>query len=74
MLNVYVLYIRSVLARSAVVWHSSITKEEQLDLEQIQKCALWINNEEKWAVYKVCLIKVSCKASTLGKYNKQTAL
>ena len=39
LVTVYVLYIRSVLEQSAVVWHSAITKGEQLDLERVQKCA-----------------------------------
>merc|ERR1712129_212108 len=32
MLNIYFLYIRSVVEQAAVVWHSSITKGEQYDL------------------------------------------
>ena len=39
---IYVLYIRSVLEQSSVVWNSSITKGEQLDIEWVQKCALRI--------------------------------
>ena len=42
LLEIYVLYIRSVVEQSAVVWHSSITKGEQRDLERIQKVALKI--------------------------------
>ena len=42
MINIYVLYIRSVLEQSSVVWNSSITKGEQLDIERVQKCALLI--------------------------------
>ena len=42
MLEIYTLYIRSVVEQAAVVWHSSITKGEELDLERVQKVALRI--------------------------------
>ena len=42
MINIYVLYIRSVLESSAVVWHSSITQGEQMEIERVQKVALRI--------------------------------
>ena len=37
MVNIYVLYIRSVLEQSSVVWNGSITKGEQMDIERVQK-------------------------------------
>ena len=42
LLHIYILYIRSVIEQSAVVWHSSITKGEQKDLERILKVAFRI--------------------------------
>ena len=42
MLEIYILYIRSILESSAVVWHSSITVSEQQDIERVQKVALRI--------------------------------
>ena len=42
MVNIYILYIRSRLEQSAVVWNSSLTKGEVLDLERVQKVALRI--------------------------------
>ena len=42
MLNIYVLFIRSVLEQSCVVWHSSLTEEENLALERVQKATLRI--------------------------------
>ena len=56
LVTVYVLYIRSVLEQSAVVWHSSITKGEQLDLERVQKCALRIILGEQYTTYEESLI------------------
>ena len=40
--NIYILFIRSVLEQSCVVWHSSLTKENEDDLERVQKSALRI--------------------------------
>ena len=42
MIEIYILYIRSVVENCAVVWHSSLTVGEELDIERIQKCALRI--------------------------------
>ena len=42
MLQIYILYIRSILESSAVVWHSSITRAEIIAIEQVQKVALRI--------------------------------
>ena len=40
--NIYVLYIRSILEQSCVVWHSSLTQDNADDLERVQKCAVRI--------------------------------
>jgi hypothetical protein len=40
--NIYILFIRSVLEQSCVVWHSSLTKENEEDLERFQKSAVRI--------------------------------
>ena len=42
MLEIYILYIRSILEGSTVVWHSLITQAEQLAIERVQKVALRI--------------------------------
>ena len=42
MVNIYILYIRSILETSAVVWHSSITQTETNEIERVQKVALRI--------------------------------
>ena len=39
MVNIYVLYIRSVVEQSSVVWSSSITQGQEYDLEKVQKVA-----------------------------------
>ena len=40
--HIYVLYIRSILEQSCVVWHSSLTQENSDDLERVQKAAVRI--------------------------------
>ena len=52
LINIYILYIRSVVEQSAVVWNSSITKGEQLDIERVQKCALRIILKDKYLSYQ----------------------
>ena len=42
LINIYILYIRSVLESSAVIWHSSISKSEAIQFERVQKTALQI--------------------------------
>ena len=49
------LYIRSVIEQSAVVWHSSITKGERNDLERTQKVALRIMLGSKYTSYQEAL-------------------
>ena len=58
LVNIYVLFIRSLLEQSAVVWHSSLTKENTDDLERIQKSALKVILGEKYLGYKKSLQKL----------------
>ena len=55
MVNIYVLFIRSVLEQSSVVWSSSVTCDEQLSLERAQKVALRIIFQEKYISYENAL-------------------
>ena len=55
LINIYILYIRSVVEQSAVVWHSSITKGEQKDLERTQKVALRIILKDDYTCYTEAL-------------------
>ena len=40
--NIYVLFVRSILEQSCVVWHSSLTEDNSNDLERVQKSAVRI--------------------------------
>ena len=45
------MYIRSLIEQSSVVWHSSITKGEQKDLERTKKVALQIILGQDYSSY-----------------------
>ena len=53
--NIYVLFIRSQLEQSAVVWHSSLTDINKNDLERIQKSAFKIILGDKYRSYRKSL-------------------
>ena len=72
MLNIYILYIRSVLEQSAVVWQSTITKGEQLDLERVQKCALRIILKDNYGSYQEAL--ELCDLETLKSRRNKLSL
>ena len=55
LIDIYILYIRSVVDHSAVVWHSSLTKGEQKDLERVQKVALKIILKDSYTSYEDAL-------------------
>ena len=52
---IYILYIRSILEQSCVVWHSRLTVENTDDIEIIQKCALKIILGNKYKTYEQAL-------------------
>ena len=53
--TIYILYVRSVLEHSSVVWHSSLTDENSEDLERIQKSAIKIILGNKYKDYQSAL-------------------
>ena len=52
---IYILFIRSLLEQSAVVWHSSLNQENIDDLERVQKSALKIILKQNYKNYKHAL-------------------
>ena len=56
--DIYILFVRSILEQSATVWHSSITVENENDLERVQKSALKIILNEKYTSYQQGLAKL----------------
>ena len=55
LLKIYILYIRSIVEQSSVVWASSITEEEKTKLERVQKIALRIILKDKYISYDSAL-------------------
>ena len=51
LVNIYILYIRSLLEQSCQVWHFSISEEEVADLERIQKVACRIILQNRCETY-----------------------
>ena len=50
LVQIYCLYIRSVLEYNSSVWFSSITEKENNDLERVQKCACRIILKEEYTI------------------------
>ena len=56
MLNIYILYIRSILENSAVVWHSALTVLDETELERVQKVALRMILQDDYESYENALL------------------
>ena len=52
MVTVYILFLRSILEQSCVVWHTSITEEEASDLERVQKVACKVILKDRYESYE----------------------
>ena len=57
LIQIYILYIRSVLENCAAVWHSSLTGGQELELERVQKTALKIILKENYVNYEEALFE-----------------
>ena len=55
LVEIYVLYIRSILEHSCQVWHFNITEEEAMDLERVQKVAFKIILQDNCIDYEHAL-------------------
>ena len=56
LIHVYILYLRSLCEQSAVVWHSSLTVENEEDIERVQKTALKIIFKTQYKSYDNALV------------------
>ena len=72
LVNIYILYIRSVVEQSCVVWHSSLTKGEIMDIERVQKVALRIILKQEYISYGNAL--KSCGLKTLSERRSDLSL
>ena len=55
LVEIYVLYIRSILEHSCQVWHLNITEEEAMDLDRVQKVAFKIILQDNYIDYEHAL-------------------
>ena len=53
--KIYILFVRSQLEQSAVVWHSSLTEQQKRDLEWVQRSALKIILVSRYQSYRKAL-------------------
>ena len=60
--NINFLLVRSLLEQSATVWHSSITEENNQDLERVQKSAVKLILGEQYIDYKKGLMKLDIES------------
>ena len=72
LVEIYTLYIRSVLEQSAVVWNTSITQGEQVELKRVQKVALRIILKEQYSHYSDALKLTGLE--TLSKRREKLSL
>ena len=70
--KIYLVFIRSILEQSAVVWHSSLTAKNRLALERVQKCAVKVILGQKFSSYKDGLKKLNIQ--TLNIRRKELCL
>ena len=61
-LQIYVLYVRSILENCAVVWHSSLSRGEELEIERVQRCALRLILGEQYSSYEDALDLTNLKS------------
>ena len=57
--EIYIMYIRSILEQSSVVWHSSLSSENAEDLERVQKATVRLILGNKYENYEDGLIKAN---------------
>ena len=55
LVTIYILYIRSVLEQNCQVWHYSLTEEEIMNLERVQKTACHLILQNDYVSYKDAL-------------------
>ena len=50
--SIYLIYVKSILDQSAIVWHSSLTSQNKRDLERVQKAAVRVILKDRYNTYK----------------------
>ena len=60
--NIYILFIRSILEQSCVLWHSSLTLEDSNNLDRVQKSSFRIILQEDYEDYEKILQQVNLQS------------
>ena len=72
LVDIYKLFIRSLLEYCCVSWHSSLTKEQSYDIERVQHTALKVILCEEYEDYENALI--TCNLETLYSRHEKICL
>ena len=56
--DIFVKHVRSILEYGAPVWNSSLTKQEVVDIERVQKVFLHMIMGKQYESYKKSLVKI----------------
>ena len=59
MVHLWIVYCRSILEQSCVIWHSSLTKQNTIDLERTQKVFTKFLLQDKYVTYEDSLLKLN---------------
>ena len=60
--QIYISQVRSKLEQSAVVWHHGLTKNNENDIERVQKSALKVILKHDYSDYQNALVKLGMKS------------
>ena len=70
--DIYLTFVRSVLEQSAVVWHSSLTSRNRIDIERVQKAAVRVIMGNNYNTYRQSLKEL--KLDTLERRRETLCL
>ena len=72
LVTIYILYIRSILELNSPVWHFSLTKEDETNIERVQKVACYLILHEEYENYNQALMSLGL--STLKSRREMLSL
>ena len=72
LIDIYKLYIRSIMEYCSVVWHSTLTEQQSMDLERVQKLWLKVILGDRYTSYEGAL--EVCELESLTKRRESRCL
>ena len=73
LVQIYCLYIRSIVEYNSNIWFSSITQEESEDLERVQRCATRIILKHEYTTYEEALQKLKLQKLSERRVEQATS-